>query len=217
MLLKLIVSIPSWSIILPILLLWLITLAVIVERYLFFSRRKPRPHFFVELDQSLAQGKYLEAERLCAQSQTPGARALLPVLQAVNGERAEKTVGSEDDSFAEKADQVVRLAGKEQLALLERYLVILSTIATIAPLFGLLGTVTGMLKSFYYLSKQAGSGLTAQYAASVANGISEALITTFLGLVVAIPAYIFYNYFVRRIDSFSQDMERSYHSFRQRG
>jgi biopolymer transport protein ExbB len=216
MLLKLIVSIPSWSIILPILLLWLITLAVIVERYLFFSRRKPSPRFFAQLDQSLAQGKYLEAERLCAQSQTPGARALLPVLQAVNGEGS-GAPNQGEESLTRQADQVVRLAGKEQIALLERYLVTLSTIATIAPLFGLLGTVTGMLKSFYYLSKQAGSGLTAQYAASVANGISEALITTFLGLVVAIPAYIFYNYFVRRIDSFSQDMERSYHSFRQRG
>lgn len=98
------------------------------------------------------------------------------------------------DSIEEAANQVVHE--------LERYLAILGTIAAIAPLLGLLGTVIGMIKVFTAIMVQ-GTG----NAGVLAGGISEALITTAAGLTVAIPALIFHRFFERRIDSLAVVME----------
>ena len=98
------------------------------------------------------------------------------------------------DSIEEAANQVVHR--------LERYLSVLGTIAAIAPLLGLLGTVIGMIKVFTAIVTQ-GTG----NPAVLAGGISEALITTAAGLTVAIPALIFHRYFERRIDSLVVVME----------
>lgn len=81
---------------------------------------------------------------------------------------------------------------------LERYLAALGTIATIAPLLGLLGTVTGMIKIFSAIMMEGGTG----NPGALAGGISEALITTAAGLVVAIPAAMAAKYFYRRVDSY---------------
>ena len=86
---------------------------------------------------------------------------------------------------------------------LERYLNALGTIAGIAPLLGLLGTVLGMIDIF---SSFMGSGMT--NAASLAGGISKALITTAAGLMVAIPALFFHRYLQRRIDELVVGMEQ---------
>jgi biopolymer transport protein ExbB len=89
---------------------------------------------------------------------------------------------------------------------LERYLNLLSTIAYVSPLLGLLGTVTGMVNIFAALS--AGTGSTAGDPALLAGGISKALITTVGGLSVAIPALIAYRYLRDRVDSLVVDMEK---------
>lgn len=86
---------------------------------------------------------------------------------------------------------------------LERYLNTLGTIAAIAPLLGLLGTVIGMIKVFTEIMIQ-GTG----NAAVLAGGISEALITTAAGLSVAIPALIMHRFFVRRIDTMVVTLEQ---------
>ena len=98
------------------------------------------------------------------------------------------------DSIEEAANQVIHQ--------LERYLAALGTIAAVAPLLGLLGTVIGMIKVFTALMLQ-GSG----NASVLAGGISEALITTAAGLTVAIPALILHRDFERRIDSLVVVME----------
>ena len=98
------------------------------------------------------------------------------------------------DSIEEAANQVIHQ--------LERYLNALGTIASIAPLLGLLGTVIGMIKVFTAIMVH-GTG----NAAVLAGGISEALITTAAGLTVAIPALIFHRYFERRVDSLTVTME----------
>ncbi|MFW6364904.1 MAG: MotA/TolQ/ExbB proton channel family protein [Spirochaetota bacterium] len=76
---------------------------------------------------------------------------------------------------------------------IERYSGAVSTIATVSPMFGLLGTVTGMMKSFSALS-----AIDVEAQNMLAYGIAEALVTTATGLVVAIPAVIFYNYMVTK-------------------
>ena len=86
---------------------------------------------------------------------------------------------------------------------LERYLIILSTTVTIAPFLGLMGTVWGIMQAFWDMSAMHSANLTV-----VAPGIAEALITTIAGLAAAIPAVVFYNMFVRKIDLVGNEMER---------
>ncbi|RPJ79804.1 MAG: MotA/TolQ/ExbB proton channel family protein [Acidobacteria bacterium] len=89
-----------------------------------------------------------------------------------------------------------------ELMVLERGLPVLATVAMIAPLLGFLGTVTGMINSFDAL---AAVGLN--NPAAVASGISEALITTAAGLMIAIPVQMAYNYFVVRVNGSVREME----------
>jgi len=86
---------------------------------------------------------------------------------------------------------------------MERFVGALGTIAAIAPLLGLLGTVIGMIKVFTALNLE-GAG----NAAVLAGGISEALVTTAAGLCVAIPAMIAHRFFVRRVDTLVVTMEQ---------
>ena len=86
---------------------------------------------------------------------------------------------------------------------LERYLIILSTTVTIAPFLGLMGTVWGIMQAFWDMSAMRSANLTV-----VAPGIAEALITTIAGLSAAIPAVVFYNMFVRKIDLVGNELER---------
>lgn len=94
-------------------------------------------------------------------------------------------------------------AGRHEAHGLERYLNTLGTIAAITPLLGLLGTVIGMIKVFATISAQ-GLG----DAGALAGGISEALITTAAGLVVAIPSLIAYRYLRGKVDALVVDMEQ---------
>ncbi len=86
---------------------------------------------------------------------------------------------------------------------LERYLILLSTAVTISPFLGLLGTVWGIMSSFWGMASMQSANLTV-----VAPGIAEALITTIAGLSTAIPAVIFYNMTVRKIDLVGNEIDR---------
>jgi biopolymer transport protein TolQ len=86
---------------------------------------------------------------------------------------------------------------------LERYLMLLATAVSISPFLGLMGTVWGIMTSFWNMAALQSANL-----AVVAPGIAEALVTTIAGLATAIPAVIFYNSLVRKIDLFGNEMER---------
>ena len=103
----------------------------------------------------------------------------------------------------EYLEEVIKEAVLGQTGKLEKGMWLLGAVVNTAPQLGLLGTVTGMITSFSALSASAESSKT------VAAGISEALYTTAFGLIVAIPALIFYNYFNRRIDAVALEMERA--------
>jgi len=102
-----------------------------------------------------------------------------------------------------KLRQVFELAGRRAIHRLERYLNTLGTIATAAPLLGLLGTVVGMIEIFG--SQSPGGGNPAQ----MAHGISIALYNTAFGLMVAIPALMFYRYFRGRVEEYVLELEQS--------
>ena len=108
------------------------------------------------------------------------------------------------DKGDEAVEKAIGTAGVIEMSFLERGLVWVSSVTTIAPLIGFLGTVSGMINAFEAIanSDQVNAKL-------VASGISEALITTATGLVIAIPATIAYNYFVSAIDRFTIEMEEA--------
>jgi biopolymer transport protein ExbB len=106
----------------------------------------------------------------------------------------------------EEVEMALQDASAHELSMLERGLPILATVAMIAPLLGFLGTVTGMINSFEAL---ASVGLN--NPAAVARGISEALITTAAGLMIAIPVQMAYNYFVTNVNALVRSMEAAAH------
>jgi len=108
------------------------------------------------------------------------------------------------DKGREAVEKAIGTAGTIEMSFLERGLIWVSSVTTIAPLLGFLGTVSGMINAFGAIaaSEQVNAKL-------VASGISEALITTASGLIVAIPATIGYNYFVSTIDRFVIEMEET--------
>lgn len=100
-------------------------------------------------------------------------------------------------------EQHVTTTISSQYKVLEKHLFILSTIVTLAPFLGLLGTVWGILVTFAELHTGGAAGSNA----AILGGISTALVTTVLGLVIAIPALISYNYLRTHLKAFSSDME----------
>jgi biopolymer transport protein ExbB len=104
----------------------------------------------------------------------------------------------------EAVEKAIENAGTIEMSFLQRGLIWLATVANVAPLLGFLGTVSGMINAFEAIA--AAEQVSAKV---VASGISEALITTATGLVIAIPVQAFHNYFVARIDRFIIEMEES--------
>jgi biopolymer transport protein ExbB len=104
----------------------------------------------------------------------------------------------------EEIREAIEDAGRHEVPHLERYLTWLSTIASVAPLLGLLGTVMGMIKVFNVISTQGPGNPNA-----LAGGISEALLTTAAGLTVAIPSFVLYNYFVNKADKLIIEIEKN--------
>ncbi|MBX3610226.1 MAG: MotA/TolQ/ExbB proton channel family protein [Hydrogenophaga sp.] len=117
-----------------------------------------------------------------------------------------RTLANNPKASAEDLRANIETAGRQAAARMQRYLGALATIASAAPLLGLLGTVIGMIEIF---GSQAGSGLTPGGGdpSQLAHGISIALYNTAFGLIVAIPALIFWRYFRARVDEYVLSME----------
>jgi biopolymer transport protein ExbB len=112
------------------------------------------------------------------------------------------------DRGKDEIKEAIESSANLEVPHLEKHLGILSTIAHITPLLGLLGTVLGMITAFNKIADVSKAG-GAVGADIVADGIGQALITTAFGLIVAIPTYVFYNFLLSRVDSQVVDMEES--------
>ncbi|AOY87423.1 biopolymer transporter ExbB [Marinobacter salinus] len=175
----------------PIVACSILALAIILERvWTLRPSRVAPPQTINELWRWIKK-KELNGRKLKAlQGSSPLGRILAGgLLNAKHGREIMK------ESIEHEASQVIHD--------LERFLNPLGTVATIAPLLGLLGTVIGMIKVFAEI-QLAGVG----NAGNLAGGISEALITTAAGLSVAIPALIAHRYFIRRVDELVVGMEQ---------
>lgn len=175
----------------PILLCSVIALAIIVERFWSLQRKRTAPKHLVNHIWQWARDGQLDAKRLQdLRKNSPLGRILAAGLA---NRRHERQV------MKESIEEVGQHVSHE----LERFLNTLGTIASISPLLGLLGTVLGMIKVFAVITTE-GVG----DAAVLADGIAEALMTTAAGLMVAIPALLFYRYFRGRVDELVVTMEQ---------
>ena len=180
----------------PILLCSVIAFAIVIERLIRLRQEQIDTKSFMEqISKSLKRNKVMEALDLCDRTGGPIAAILKAGVLKHDRTRAEIRESIEDASVHE----VPRL---------ERNLPVLATVAHIAPLLGLLGTVTGLLQAFQVIESKA-TALNPVNPGDLAGGIWEALLTTVFGLCVAIPTYVAYNYLVSRVDGFVLDMERS--------
>jgi biopolymer transport protein TolQ len=127
---------------------------------------------------------------------------LVPVFMEINDEYQRQTGGRGMPRNPVALERAAQIASSEALTLMEQRMTWLATIAAVAPFIGLLGTVMGIIDAFHGLGTAGAATLRA-----VAPGISEALITTAAGLVVAIPAVVGYNQLTARLREFGARMD----------
>ncbi len=176
---------------------WLLTVALvgfifIIERMWTLSRARVNTRRLIgTIITTLRNDGVQAASEECQKVRGPIAAILYAGLQKA-------------DKGRDQVEKAIATAGTIEMSFLERGLIWVSSVTTIAPLMGFLGTVSGMINAFEAIaaSEQVNAKL-------VASGISEALITTATGLIIAIPATIGYNYFVSTIDRFVIEMEET--------
>lgn len=180
----------------PIILCSIIALAIAIERIFHLNRAKiDTKKFMDEIADRLKRNKIMEAIEMC--ENTPGPIAHILKAGILKHDRPKEDIR-----------EAIEEAGLHETPRLEKNLPVLSTIIYTAPLLGLLGTVTGMVRCFQVIQEKSTS-LNPVSPGDLAGGIWEALITTVAGLCVAIPVYVAYQYLVNKVDGFILDMERS--------
>jgi len=173
----------------PIVMCSVVSLSVIIERSLYYRKMNVDYRLLVaNISEKLQGGNNEEAGKLL------GAYGGTLVDMMRNIVLDWSTSANREGLVLDQAEKSVRTV--------ERFGGVISTIATVSPMLGLLGTVTGMMKSF---SSLASFGPSAQDL--LAQGITEALITTALGLMVAIPSIMFYNFMVSKSEVYTREIE----------
>jgi biopolymer transport protein ExbB len=175
----------------PLLFFSVLAATVAIERFIVFSKAKLNvSEFLTKIRKALLVNRNVkEAIKICEQSKGPVASVMKAGLLRYGHSR-------------EDIEKTIENAALYELDRLEKRLGVLATTANVSPMLGFLGTVAGMIKSFATLAEQ---GLT--NPAAVAVGISEALITTATGLIIAIPAQLIYNWYTTKITRFVRDIE----------
>ena len=163
--------------------------------------RGPLPAFLTEVRKRLHSGDVDGAIRACAAQRGSAANVIRAGLERFMQLRSE---GATKEKIVAETQAAIQEANGLEVPLLERNLIALSTIASIATMIGLLGTVIGMIRSFAALGHTG-----AVDAAKLAVGISEALINTAGGLFCAIAGIVAYNVFVTRVDNFNYMMDEA--------
>ncbi len=177
---------PIW----PLIIASILSLAIIFERFYTLRREQIMPHGLLKqaLENTKRSGMDANALRSLAEG-SPLGRVLAAGI---------RNLGSSREVMKEALEEAGRAVAHD----LGRYLNALGTIASVAPLLGLLGTVIGMVEIFGSQTPTGGN------PAVLAHGISVALYNTAFGLIVAIPSMIFYRYFRGRVDTLLTDMEQ---------
>ncbi|MFO8042525.1 MAG: MotA/TolQ/ExbB proton channel family protein [Alkalispirochaeta sp.] len=168
-----------------ILVLSVVAVAIVIERFLYFRKNRGDEETIMRrLETTLSKGNFDEALAICESMPSPITNLM--------------RVGIEHRHYSrEVIKMAISDAANMEIPQMERFLSSLGTIAHITPLLGLLGTVTGNIQAFGVLGE---TGIGGGDPAVLAQGISEALLTTAAGIIVSVPAIAFYNYLVSRVN-----------------
>jgi biopolymer transport protein ExbB len=176
----------------PLLLLLVAGLIIIVIKAIQLRRgRTIAPEMVDKIEGMLIDRKIPEATALCKQGSSPMSRVLMSGI--VNYEKSEAEL-----------KEILEEAGRQEVPGIRAWLPTLGTIASVAPLLGLLGTVVGMIEVFSTLSEE-----TSVNPSMLAGGISKALLTTAIGMVIAMPTLAAYNFFIAKVQNLIIEMEKT--------
>lgn len=177
--------------VIPIMLCSVFAVAIFLERIITYARMRSRGAGLAEkVAGLLTVGKVAQAQQTADESDSPMGRILAQTIDV-------------KDSDRETLETVMINAIDEEVRTLSSYVQALATIGNIAPLLGLLGTVIGMIKAFMVIQQMGGK----VNAAVLAGGIWEAMLTTALGLAVALPTMVAHSYLVARIDRYEARLQ----------
>lgn len=186
-------------------MLTLMNITLVVERILSLRKangRQPMTSFLKSLQKALMDGRVDDAIKACDNQRGSAANIIRTGLDRYKAIVGDKKLDSEK-KMAE-VQRAIEEATSLETPLLERNLIALSTIASIATMLGLLGTTIGMIRAFAALARAG-----APDAIQLSIGISEALINTALGLFAAIVGIVAYNFFVTKVDNFTYMIDES--------
>jgi biopolymer transport protein ExbB/biopolymer transport protein TolQ len=179
------------------------SIGVMIDRWIAFSAARKQSRLFAPaVAGALREGKLDEAIKIADRyNKSHLAKVVVAGLQEFRAHQVSSEIsGSDIDASRRALERAEAIVHAE----LKRGVSTLATIGSTAPFVGLFGTVVGIINAFRGISSEKSTGLGA-----VAGGISEALVTTAVGLFVAIPAVWVYNYFSGRIESFDVEMGNS--------
>ena len=175
----------------PILFCSVLALAIFLERFIRLGRVKIRGYGLVErVARHLKHGEDHKAYELAGSDDSPMGRILTHAMEVKDQDR-------------ETLETVLVHSTEEETRELSRYIQALATIGNIAPLLGLLGTVLGMIKAFMVIQEMGGK----VNAAVLAGGIWEAMLTTAMGLAVALPTMVAHSYLTSRVDRYEAELQ----------
>ena len=179
-----------------ILLCSVMALFIIIERVMAYrSLRLKDTRLYHRVNKRAQEGHFMEAAAITRGERHPWAVAMTEVLMRLAGKRRGSSRADLEKTFSHVTAREIRR--------MERFLPTLYLISSVSPLLGLLGTVTGMIKAFQTIENLGGK----VDASVLAGGIWEAMLTTALGLSVAIPAMVAHNYLQGRVHAMADDMK----------
>ncbi len=169
----------------------ILSLAIIMERYSYYRRRSKikRADFMLKISRELEKGNINKALEICKTTDTPFSSVVHSGLNLH---------GHNEMLISNTMEREITI----ETTKLEKFTSVVGTIGSTAVYMGLFGTVLGIIRAFHDISLSGSGGISV-----VISGISESLACTAMGLCVAVPAVIAYNYFTKKVDNFITDME----------
>ena len=169
----------------------LVAAGVFLERVLHLHRARIKSEDFLRgIVNNLRRGNVAEAVAICDETPGPVASVVRTAIQYRSAER-------------ETLRTAVENVGRAEISRMERRLVVLASVAQVAPVFGLLGTVLGMIRAVLAIRQQA----PLVESSAITDGLLAALVATAAGLAVAAPCYVAFNFLVGRVEKIVLDME----------
>ncbi len=168
-----------------------LSIAILIERILYYRKRSKtnRAEFMARVARAVNSGGVEKAMELCRNTPAPFSNVVYSGLELS---------GHQEKEISNAMEREITM----EVSKLERYTGIVGTIGNVAVYIGLFGTVLGIIRAFHDISAAGAGGMSI-----VIGGVAEALVCTATGLFVAIPAVIAFNYFARKVELFTNDME----------